>query len=97
PVIKEHLKKVEVIHNLDLEKGYGAVYLPDALEKKYPNANKQFGWQYVFPSRNLSTDPRSGRKRRHHVDQSLINKAIRANYCCTGIRIKPQHLSIVYE
>ena len=53
------------------------MYLPYALAKKYPNANKDFSWQYVFPSRNIAIDPRAQIKRRHHVDQSVINKAIK--------------------
>ncbi len=65
------------IHEQDLAAGYGAVYLPYALERKYPNAAREWGWQYVFPSRDLSVDPRSGVTRRHHVDQSVVNKAIK--------------------
>jgi len=57
--------------------GYGAVYLPYALEKKYPNAAKDWGWQYVFPSRNLSVDPRSGVTRRHHVDEKSLQRAVK--------------------
>lgn len=67
-----------MIHDKDLADGYGAVYLPYALAIEYPNAEKTWGWQYVFPARSLSVDPRSGITRRHHIDQSLINKAIRA-------------------
>jgi len=75
---KEHLQRVKLIHNKDLQNGYGSVYLPNALSKKYPNAEKEWGWQYVFPSRNISVDPRSGISRRHHIDQSVINKSIKA-------------------
>ncbi len=75
--LKLHLDKVELIHKQDLAKGLGSVYLPFALSKKYPNADKDLGWQYVFPSRNIAVDPRSKIKRRHHVDQSVINKAIK--------------------
>jgi hypothetical protein len=57
------------IHNKDLKDGFGSVYLPYALNKKYPNADKTFNWQYVFPSRRIATDPRTNIKRRHHVDQ----------------------------
>lgn len=77
PPIKLHLQKVKLLHEKDLLKGHGAVYLPYALNKKYTNAEKEWGWQYVFPSRKLALDPRSNITRRHHFDQSSINKAIK--------------------
>ena len=77
PLLKNQLDKVKTRHNLDLSNGFGSVYLPNALSLKYPNANKEFNWQYVFVSRNLSVDPRSGIKQRHHIDQSVVNKAIK--------------------
>ncbi len=76
-LLRNHLERVKVIHEQDLAKGFGAVYLPYALDRKYPNAEREWHWQYVFPSRNLAIDPRSGVTRRHHVDQSVINKAIK--------------------
>lgn len=78
PLLKNHLAKIKVMHEQDLEQGYGSVYLPYALARKYPHAEKEFIWQYVFPSRRLSIDPRSGITRRHHVDPSVVNKAIKA-------------------
>jgi site-specific recombinase XerD len=60
-----------------MAQGYGEVYMPYALARKYPNAAKEWNWQYVFPARNPATDPRSGKIRRHHVDPSVINKAIK--------------------
>lgn len=77
PFLQNHLAKVKAIHESDLEKRYGEVYMPYALARKYPNAAREWGWQYVFPARNLSTDPRSGVIRRHHIDPSVINKAIK--------------------
>lgn len=77
PLLKNHLRKVKLIHDRDLEEGFGSVYLPNALAKKYPKAENEWIWQYVFPARTLSTDPRSGITRRHHIDQSVINKAIK--------------------
>ncbi|MGY6275903.1 integron integrase [Methylomonas sp. MgM2] len=85
PLLQNHLEKVKAIHLQDLMDGFGAVYLPHALAKKYPNAERAWGWQYVFPARSLSEDPLSGLTRRHHVDQSLINKAIRAAVRQVGI------------
>jgi len=77
PLLQNHLAKVRVIHNRDLDQGYGEVYMPNALARKYPNAAKEWNWQYVFPARNLAVDPRSEKVRRHHVDPSVINKAIK--------------------
>jgi len=85
PLLRNHLDKVKSIHDKDLADGFGAVYLPHALAKKYPNADKAWGWQYVFPARSLSVDPLSGVTRRHHLDQSLINKAIKAAVKQVGI------------
>ncbi len=76
-LLKNHLERVKLIHEQDLTAGFGVVYLPYALDRKYPNAAREWGWQYVFPSRDLSVDPRSGVTRRHHVDQSVVNKAIK--------------------
>jgi len=75
--LRSHLKRVQERHRKDLEEGYGEVYLPHALAKKYPNAAKEWCWQYAFPSRKRSTDPRSGRVRRHHVYDSVLQGAIR--------------------
>ncbi|NOQ16478.1 MAG: integron integrase [Methyloprofundus sp.] len=76
-LISNHLERVKALHIQDLASGFGSVYLPHALARKYPHAEKEWHWQYVFPSRKLSTDPRSGVMQRHHVDQSSINKAIK--------------------
>ena len=78
PFLQDHLSKVKGIHENDLAKGYGEVYMPYALARKYPNAAREWGWQYIFPARTLSVDPRSNATRRHHVDPSVINKAIKA-------------------
>ena len=75
--LERHLARVRLLHDQDLAAGYGVVYLPYALARKYPKSGREWGWQYVFPARNRSTDPRSGMVRRHHVDPSLINKAIK--------------------
>jgi integrase len=67
---------VKLIHRQDLKNGYGEVYMPNALARKYPHAARDWKWQYVFPAGHLSTDPRTGILRRHHLDPSPINKAI---------------------
>ena len=87
-LLANHLERVKLIHHRDLSQGYGAVYLPHALARKYPNADRDWIWQYVFPSRNLATDPRSGIIRRHHVDQSAVNKAIKKAVAELGITKK---------
>ena len=75
--LKRHLAKVKALHEEDLAAGGGDVYLPFALDKKYPNASREWGWQYVFPSAKLSVDPRSGLTRRHHVDEKGIQRAMK--------------------
>ena len=75
--LKAHLEKVRALHQRDLEAGFGEVYLPDALSVKYPNAAKAWGWQYVFPSSGRSVDPRSGRERRHHINEASVQRAVR--------------------
>ena len=77
PLFQNHLSRVKVIHKQDLDQGHGEVYMPHALARKYPNAAKEWSWQYVFPARNRAIDPRSGKVRRHHVDPSVVNKAIK--------------------
>ncbi|MBU3947008.1 MAG: integron integrase [Proteobacteria bacterium] len=83
--LETHLKYVKKQHEADLSQGYGLVFLPDALERKYRNANKEWGWQYVFPSKTLSVDPRSGIKRRHHIHLDSLNKAIKRAVKVSGI------------
>ncbi len=83
--LREHLQRVRLIHQQDLKDGYGSVYLPYALERKYPNASKEWIWQYVFPSDRLSTDPRTGVVRRHHIDPSTLQKAVRKAARLAGI------------
>ncbi|MBU1748086.1 MAG: integron integrase, partial [Chloroflexi bacterium] len=75
--LQEHLQRVQRLHQADLAQDYGAVYLPDALARKYPAADCEWVWQYVFPSDRLAVDPRSGLTRRHHVDESGLQKAVR--------------------
>jgi integron integrase len=76
-LLSEHLKQVERLHRQDLRQGFGRVYLPEALGRKYPNASREWGWQYVFPAASLSMDPRSQQKRRHHLEESVIQRAVK--------------------
>jgi integron integrase len=73
----EHLERVKTVHENDLSQGYGKVYLPYALSRKYPNANRDWGWQYIFPSKSLSKDPRTGEIRRHHIHENSLQKAVK--------------------
>lgn len=72
-----HLQKVKGLYEQDLAQGYGEVYLPYALARKYPSAGREWGWQYVFPSTKLSTDPLSGKRRRHHLDEKGLQRAMK--------------------
>jgi integron integrase len=75
--LKDHLYLTRLQHQQDLGKGYGSVYLPYALERKYPHADRQWIWQYVFPSERISKDPHSEVIRRHHLDESGVQKAVK--------------------
>lgn len=75
--LKAHLRRAKSLHDRDLSEGYGGVYLPHALEHKYPNAAREWKWQYVFPSFKRSVDPRSGIERRHHVFEKSLQRAIK--------------------
>lgn len=83
--LAEHLKRVKALHEQDLAAGRGAVYLPYALERKYPGAARDWAWQYVFPSANLSVDPRTGIERRHHLQDQAVQRAMRQAVRDAGI------------
>ena len=83
-----HVAKVRELHQADLEQGYGAVYLPNALARKYPNAAREWGWQYVFPSSKLSVDPRGDETRRHHVQDQAVQRAVKQAARVAGL-VKP--------
>jgi integron integrase len=85
PALQEHLERVKLTHQEDLQAGFGAVYLPGALDRKYPAAPREWGWQYVFPARDRSTDPRSGLTRRHHLEEATLHRAIKIAVGRTGI------------
>jgi integron integrase len=83
--LKQHLLKVKIQHEQDLADGFGSVYLPFALDRKFPNAEREWAWQYVFPSGRLSTDPRSGKRQRHHVAEGLLQAAVKRAVRGSGI------------
>ena len=76
--VREHLERVQAMHARDLKAGYGSVYLPFALALKYPNASREWAWQYVFPAIRASKDPRTGVVRRHHLDEAGVQKVVKA-------------------
>ena len=90
PRLRDHLSGVKKLHEEDLAAGHGTVYLPYALEVKYPHENRHWRWQYVFPAATHSTDPRSGRVQRHHLDEQVIQRAIHKAVMEAGID-KPAH------
>jgi integron integrase len=85
PELQVHLKKVQVLFNMDRKNDVPGVEMPDALAKKYPNAGKEWGWFWVFPASGLSDDPRTGIHRRHHIYEQNIQRAIRVGVKKAGI------------
>jgi integron integrase len=85
--LERHLKKVQAQHEEDLEAGFGSVFLPNAIARKYPRAAKEWAWQYVFPSSRLSFDPRCPEavKQRHHIDETLLQDAVKKAVRASGI------------
>lgn len=83
--LKRQLQRARLFHERDLAEGFGDVHLPNALARKYPGAGRQWTWQYVFPSRTRSIDPRSGVERRHHVAEAAVQKAVKLAIRKAGI------------
>jgi len=83
--LRRHLVRVRKLHHGDLAAGLGEVYLPDALARKIPSASRAWPWQYLFPSGRVSTDPRGGTLRRHHLHETALQKAVNAAARAAGI------------
>ena len=83
--LRHQLERVKVLHEQDLREGLGEAYLPYALGCKYPNAAKEWAWQYVFPSNKLSVDPRSGVARRHHTSADSVQREVKRAVRLAGI------------
>lgn len=88
--LRDHLERVRGLFEADRREGLNGVWLPDALAAKYPQAGIEWVWQWVFPSRSLSVDPRSGQRRRHHVHETAVQRAIKTATRRAGIP-KPVH------
>jgi integron integrase len=85
PALQTHLQDVRALHQKDLQEGFGQVSLPYALARKYPNAAREWHWQYVFPASQRSQDPLSGHIKRHHLDESVLQKAVHEAARVAGI------------
>lgn len=104
--LQAHLVQVKQTFQDDLALGHGAVYLPSALERKYPHANREWKWQYVFPAKQRSVDPRSGIVRRHHLDDGILQRALKQavysaqinkNVSCHTLRHRQSFTTILLE
>jgi hypothetical protein len=78
PALRDHLAEVKRWHDVDLAQGFGTVHLPGALERKMPNASREWAWQYVFPVSKRSADPRTGIEQRHHVSEKNLQNAVKS-------------------
>jgi integron integrase len=83
--LQDHLKKVKAIHQLDVASGWGRVQLPTALDRKYPNAPTDWRWQWVFPQENRWTNPETKEQGRHHIDESLVQRAVKEAVSMVGL------------
>ena len=86
--LRQRIADTKVIHEFDIARGYGLVYLPYALERKYKNAASDFKWQYLFPASKLSRDPRDGVMRRHHIHETWVQKQVRNAVRQSGVMKK---------
>ena len=77
PPLREHLARIKAVHQKDLAAGNGSVYMPFALDKKFPAAQKQWIWQYIFPASTLSPDPETQIMHRHHIHETALQRAIK--------------------
>ena len=83
--LQEHLRRVKAVHEKDLREGWGRVQMPDALDRKYSNAPKEWRWQLVFPQEHRLKNTKTGEEGRHHVDESLVQKAVREAVSRAGL------------
>jgi integron integrase len=86
--LRREIERARLLHEADLQAGFGAAWLPHALARKYPQASRETGWQYVFPSKQRSRDPRDGVERRHHFDEAMLSRALKTA-CLAAEVVKP--------
>jgi integron integrase len=85
PALTEHLAARRAVHTRDLRRGLGRVPMPDALARKFPGADREWGWQWVFAARTHYTDPRTGVRHRHHLHESVVGRAVREAVAAVGL------------
>ena len=85
PELKEHLRKLKNLHEKDLQEGFGKVAMPQALAAKYPNGSKEFKWQWLFPQKNRWKNETTGEEGRWHLDESLMQRAVKQAVLEAGI------------
>jgi len=83
--LKEYIKEVRRIHEKDIQSGYDSIYMPYALERKYPTAGREIGWRFLFPAPGLSTDPRTGIVRRHHIHEGVFQRVVKTAIRKSGV------------
>jgi integron integrase len=83
--LRRQLERAKALHEMDMREGFGRVHLPYALARKYPTADREWAWQYAFPARRRSLDPRTGREQRHHISETALQKAVRTAIRAAGI------------
>src|SRR5207248_359632 len=88
PALERHLARVRLLHEEDVEQGFGEVWLPQALAQKYPRAAREWGWQWIFPAAHRSVDPRSSLVARHHISEKSVQRAVSVGARSAGL-IKP--------
>lgn len=94
PTLERHLARVRLLHEKDIEQGFGEVWLPQALARKYPQAGREWGWQWVFPTAQRSKDPRSGLVARHHLSEKTVQRAVSIAARGAG-QVKPVTLHVL--
>ncbi len=83
--LRRQLERAKTLHEMDVREGFGRVRLPYALARKYPTADREWAWQYAFPARRRSLDPRTGREQRHHIAETALQKAVRTAIRAAGM------------
>jgi integron integrase len=92
--LQEQIERVKVLHRQDMKNGFGSVYMPYGLERKFRNAHKELGWQFLFPASDIAVDPSTGLKRRHHMHESNLQRSVKRAARQAGInkRVTPHTL-----
>ncbi len=85
PVLREQVERVAQLHKQDCREGYGSVYLPYALQRKYPGAERELGWQFLFPANRIAADPQTGELRRHHAYSKTVQRAVKKAVRDSGV------------